>query len=131
MPLPDSIVAVLRDNDRFLVIKRGPEAAASGYWGPPSGRVEPGESQPQTVAREMREELGVDVVPREKVWECLTDDGTFRIHWWTADVRSTDFAPDPGEVSAVRWVTAAEFLQLDNTFRGDREFVTDVLPALP
>lgn len=78
----------------------------------------------------MREELGIDVTPRQKVWECLTDDGTFRLHWWTADVATTEFNPDPGEVAEIRWVTADEFLGLEGTFQGDRDFVTDVFHTL-
>lgn len=130
MGRPEAVVAVLRNSHRFLIIERGPQARAPGYWGPPSGRIEPGETQRQAVVREMREELGVDVSPVEKVWECDTDDGVFRIHWWTAAISSTDLTPDPGEVSAVRWVTPEDFLHLEATFKGDREFVRTVYPTL-
>jgi 8-oxo-dGTP diphosphatase len=102
----------------------------AGHWTPPSGRIEPGETQAQAVAREMREELGLDVEPLAKVWECPTDDGLYTLHWWTARAPGGELRLDPGEVSAARWVSAEEYLALDPIFEGDREFVANVLPEL-
>ncbi len=125
-----AIVVVLRDGDRVLVVQRGPEVARPGYWAPPSGRIEPGETQAQAVAREAREELGLDVRPRAKVWECPTDDGRYTLHWWTADVAGRELTPDPREVAEVRWVTPVEFQRLAPVFDDDRRFFRDVLPTL-
>ncbi|MQA95705.1 MAG: NUDIX domain-containing protein [Streptosporangiales bacterium] len=132
----EAIVAVLRRDDRVLVIRRGPEARRSGYWAPLSGKIEPGETQREAVVREVHEEVGLHVSPQAKVWESETDDGRFRLHWWTAEVGpgpATDAAVlhlDAGEVSEARWVTATEFLNMDPIFYGDREFFERVLPAL-
>ncbi|MQA27894.1 MAG: NUDIX domain-containing protein [Micromonosporaceae bacterium] len=127
---PEAIVAVLRRVGRVLVIKRGPEASRSGYWAPLSGRIEPGESQRDAVAREVREEVGLRVRPLAKVWECDTDDGGFLLHWWTAEVEPGDLVLDAGEVSEARWVTPEEFLGMEPTFAGDRDFFEKVLPLL-
>src|SRR5215475_10066544 len=127
----EAIVGVVLRGDRFVAIRRGPAVVYSGYWAPPSGRVEPGETQPEAVAREMAEELGLDVRPIAKVWECPTQDGNYTLHWWTA--RPNDerpLVPQPGEVSEARWVTAAEFLALEPGFDADREFVRTILPGL-
>ncbi|MFF4546342.1 NUDIX domain-containing protein [Streptomyces sp. NPDC001435] len=126
----DAIVAVLPRGDRVLVIRRGPAAERSGYWAPLSGRLEPGETQAEALVREVREEVGLVVTAGEKVWESVTDDGAFRLHWWTADPGTADPVPDPGEVADVRWVTAQEFLHLDPVFDGDREFFERILPQL-
>jgi len=126
---PEAVVVVIRREGRVLVIQRGPESRKSGYWSPPSGRVEAGESQAQTVIREMREELGLEVRPVSKIWESRTDDGTFLLHWWLAEENGGAITPHPGEVSRVIWVNAEEFLQLDRTFRGGREFFRSVLPT--
>lgn len=128
---PEAIVAVLVRDDRVLVIRRGPEAALSDYWAPLSGRIEPGESQQDAVVREVREEVGLRVVPLAKVWECDTDDGKYVLHWWTAEIASSGMLTlHPGEVAEARWVTAEEYLQLEPTFDGDHAFFTDVLPAI-
>ncbi|MFF5480649.1 NUDIX domain-containing protein [Streptomyces sp. NPDC012935] len=126
----EAIVAVLLRADRILAIRRGPAVARPGYWQPLSGKVEPGETQREAVVREVREEVGLTVAPMAKVWESETDDGRFRLHWWTANAETGDVVPDPGEVAEARWVTAEEFLSLDPVFEGDREFFERILPAL-
>lgn len=127
---PQAVVAVIRRDDRFLVIKRGPKAILSGYWAPPSGRVEVGETHQDTLVREVEEELGVRAKPVAKVWECPTEDTDFLLHWWTAQLDNYELRPDPNEVTDARWVTNDEFLDLEPTFAGDRYFVTEVLPTL-
>ncbi|MGW3122456.1 NUDIX domain-containing protein [Streptomyces sp. NPDC001107] len=130
MPQREAIVAVLRRNGRVLAIRRGPGVPRPGYWQPLSGKVEPGETQEQAVVREVREEVGLTVSPLAKVWESETDDGLFRLHWWTADATDGEVVPDPVEVAETRWVTPEEFLALTPVFDGDREFFERTLPGL-
>ena len=125
-----AIVALLTWSDKVLVIQRGPGTIFPGYWAPPSGRIEPGESHEDAVVREIHEELGIDALPLAKVWECPTDDGEFILHWWTATLSSRELHPDPDEVADAAWVTADEFLVLEPTFRGDREFFARVWPSI-
>lgn len=127
---PPAVIAVLRKDDRFLAIRRGPGVISPGWWTFPGGRIEPGESEEDALRREMREELGIDVTPVEKVWECDTDDGDFRLHWWAARTDAEELQLEPSEIEEARWVTPGEFLELEPTFAGDREFVTRVLPSL-
>ncbi|GAA2516714.1 NUDIX domain-containing protein [Streptomyces longisporus] len=130
MPKREAIVAVLRRGGRVLAIRRGPGVHRPGYWQPLSGKVEPGETQEQAVVREVREEVGLTVSPLAKVWESETDDGLFRLHWWTADATTGEIVPDPVEVAETRWVTPEEFLTLTPVFEGDREFFERILPGL-
>ncbi|MGQ0552850.1 MAG: NUDIX hydrolase [Planctomycetota bacterium] len=144
--LKQAIVAVVRRQGRVLVILRGPQARRAGHWGLLTGTIEPGEPQAAAVVREVREEVGLAVAAQAKVWESQTDDGAYQLHWWTvaelgaalrgehaahsADARPAPLTLAAGEVSEVRWVTAAEFLQLAPTFAGDRDFFARVLPTL-
>ena len=114
----------------MLVIQRGPKSVLPGYWAPLSGRIEPHESQEEAVVREVREEVGLSVTPLANVWECDTDDGSFHLHWWTAEAEPGELVPDPSEVNDARWVTPDEFLKLEPTFAGDRDFFVKVLPEL-
>ncbi|MGL5810663.1 MAG: NUDIX domain-containing protein [Nocardioides sp.] len=47
--------AVIRYDDRLLLVTDG------GYWYTPGGRMEPGETLPECVAREVQEETGTEV----------------------------------------------------------------------
>ena len=126
----EAIVAVLRRDGRVLAVLRGPTVSRPGYWQPLSGKVEPGETQEQALVREVHEEVGLTVSAGAKVWESETDDGSFRLHWWTADAADGEVVPDPVEVAEARWVTPEEFLALVPVFDGDREFFERILPDL-
>ncbi|MGY6025366.1 NUDIX domain-containing protein [Streptomyces spinosirectus] len=126
----EAIVAVVRREERVLVIQRGPLARWPGYWAPLSGRLEPGETQEEALIREVHEEVGLRIWPLAKVWESLTEDGAFRLHWWTAWAEQGDVVMHPGEVRDARWVTAQEFARLRPVFETDRVFFDHVLPQL-
>lgn len=126
----EAIVAVLRRAGRVLAVRRGPTVSRPGYWQPLSGKIEPGETQQEAVVREVFEEVGLTVTAGAKVWESQTDDGRFRLHWWTADADSGEVVPDAVEVAEARWVTPEAFLALDPVFDGDREFFERILPNL-
>jgi 8-oxo-dGTP diphosphatase len=125
-----AVIAVMRKDDRILAILRGPGVISPGWWTFPGGRIEPGESEEAALVREMSEELALAVTPVTKVWECDTDDGDFHLHWWTVRIDAGELDPEPSEIAETRWVTPAEFLQLEPTFVGDRDFVRRVLPTL-
>lgn len=127
---PQAVVAVIRRDDRCLVIKRGPKAVLSEYWAPPSGRIEVGETQTAALVREIEEELGLKATAVAKVWECPTDRGDLLLHWWTADPEPGELHVNSDEVAETRWVTPDEFLDLEPTFAGDREFFARILPTL-
>ncbi len=125
-----AVVAVLKNRERVLVVRRGPRSSWAGYWSPLSGKIEADENQKQALVREVSEEVGLRVRAIAKVWECRTDDGEFLLHWWTAEVTGGELTPDNEEVTDARWVRAADFLELEPTFAGDRAFFREVLPAL-
>jgi len=101
---PGAVVAVVTRDGEVLVIRRAAGVPRPGYWTPVSGRIQPGEGQPEAVAREVREEVGLRVTPRAKVWECDTDDGRFRLYWWLATAAPGDLSLDQAEVSDALWI---------------------------
>lgn len=131
MPLQrHAVVAVILREGHVLMVRRGPDAPMAGFWSPPSGRIEQGESQEAAVVREVREELGLVVRPVEKVWECPTHDGGYLLHWWLAEADLGEPRPDPREVSEVRWISPKEFAGLAPTFEAHAGFFEEILPML-
>ena len=56
------VAAVIeRPDGRFLLAQRPAGKVYAGYWEFPGGKVEPGEQLPAALARELHEELGIDV----------------------------------------------------------------------
>ena len=63
-PIVDVAVGVLLQPDgRFLLTSRPPGKVYAGYWEFPGGKLEPGESVQQALARELHEELGLHIEP--------------------------------------------------------------------
>ncbi len=59
-----SVSAVIFDRRRRLLLQ---QRSDGGQWGLPGGSVEIGESVADAVAREVREETGLDVAPRRLI----------------------------------------------------------------
>ena len=113
---------VIRRDGRFLLIRRAAQLeVAPGYWTPAGGRVEPGETQAQTVVRETAEEVGLEV--RAERWLCdmVSEDGRYRLSWWSAEWIAGDAHAASDEVDEVRWVTLEEMRALEPTFAADLE----------
>jgi ADP-ribose pyrophosphatase YjhB (NUDIX family) len=124
--------AVIKDAaGRLLLIRRGHEPGA-GLWSLPGGRIEPGETDQQAVAREILEETGLRVACGRLVGtaELPGLDGA------VADVRDYLATVTGGELAAgddaddVRWATAADLTRLPLT-NGLAEFLAarGVYPA--
>jgi 8-oxo-dGTP diphosphatase len=62
MPHPDA-------PERFLCQQRKEGGPRGLLWEFPGGKVEPGESEPEALARECREELGVELSVGRHLWE--------------------------------------------------------------
>lgn len=52
------VAAVVRRGDEILVTRRPDRPGRPGQWEFPGGKVEPGESEPEALRREIAEELG-------------------------------------------------------------------------
>lgn len=54
---------IYREDGRFLIAQRPLDGLLGGLWEFPGGKQESGETLPETLVREIREELGVEIRP--------------------------------------------------------------------
>ena len=126
--LPDPLevgIAVIRRPGEVLITQRFPGDSFGGYWEFPGGKIEAGETMVACVAREMREELGVEVAVEEPIGliEHPYPERTIRMHaylcrivsstpkalacadWqWVPPAALGDFSFPPASAPLIRWV---------------------------
>ncbi|MEU0130632.1 (deoxy)nucleoside triphosphate pyrophosphohydrolase [Streptomyces sp. NPDC006289] len=107
--MSDSVVvagAVCRGG-RLLAARRSAPPELAGRWELPGGKLEPGESGEQALVRELREELGVQAEPLERIpgeWPLKPG---YVLWVWT--VRLVSGEPSPLEDhDELRWLGADE-----------------------
>jgi 8-oxo-dGTP diphosphatase len=59
--------AMIEREGRYLITQRSPRASLPLLWEFPGGRVEPGESDEEALARELKEEMAIAVEVGERV----------------------------------------------------------------
>ncbi len=121
-----AVVAIVRRDERVLFVRRSPAArGAVGYWTPVSGRLEPGETEPQALRREVREEVGLEVEARAKVATIASRDGRYLLHFWTCTLLGGEARPVSDEVADLRWLRLDELHALAPVFEEDVRIVSD------
>ena len=105
------LAAVIRDGDRYLLCRRPRHKRHGGLWEFPGGKIEPGEGLLGAARREMKEELGLDVVAVGETLLSRRDPGSpFVIEFVPVQVRGT---PQALEHEEIRWVAAGEATGLE------------------
>jgi (d)CTP diphosphatase len=105
-----AVIGVSMRDQRFLVIRRSPNVLAPGKWCLPGGGVEPNESHPAALRRELREELGLEVEPGRLLWHDISPWET-PLYWWSVHVSlGAEIRLNVHEVSECCWRTAESLL---------------------
>ena len=108
MPFKASIevaAALVFDSDRLLIAQRPPGVHLEGLWEFPGGKREPGETYEACLLREIREELGCEVLvgPMLHEAEHAYPEKCVRIRFFQCQLVSG--IPEPLECAALRWVS--------------------------
>ena len=114
----------LEYDGRFVVLLRHAHKPDGNSWGLPGGKVEPGESDEQAIARELAEETGYSTKPGELellgVYHFTMPDGG-PVDYVTYRVRIDkphQVVIEASAHAAHKWVTAAECYAMPDAIRG-------------
>jgi mutator protein MutT len=105
------LAAVIERDGRVLITRRLEGSHLSGYWEFPGGKCDPGETHEACLARELREELGVQarIGPELLVTEHAYPEKTVRLHFRRCEI---DGEPRPLLNQQMRWVSRDELRAL-------------------
>jgi len=100
--------AVLQRGGRVLIARRPNRGLLGGMWEFPGGKLEPGESREDALAREIMEELGAGIQVGALLGEYKHAYTHFKVHLYAFYASLNGSEPVAFEASEVRWVTPGE-----------------------
>lgn len=129
-----SVVACILDADQRVLLTRRAIEPFRGQWVMPGGKIDPGESILAALHREVREEVGIEVVIEGliDVFEHLGVGATndhFVILYYRATPGSLELNPNHEECDAAHWV-GAEALAGYDLPPGTRHILGKIFPIL-
>lgn len=116
--------AIIRDGDKVLVCQRRRGAAFELKWEFPGGKVEDGEDPEACLARELREELGIEAIIGPEVYRTShrypNGFAVELLFYRVADFRGV---PENRAFESIRWTASADLPGFD-FLEADRELVS-------
>ena len=122
-PVVCVVAGALFDRERRVLIAQRPYGKhMAGRWEFPGGKVAAGETQPQALVRELREELGITVAASRPFMRLSHeyDDRVVELSLWIVDIFSGEPAGLDGQ--QLKWV-AVEALGKEDILEADAPFV--------
>ena len=106
------VAAVIVRDGKILAAQRD-YGKWKGYWEFPGGKIEPGETPPQALAREIREELAIGITIDRLLDTVEYDYPDFHLtmHCYICHI-SPEADPQQLEHLALRWLAARDLPQL-------------------
>ena len=105
------VAALIWDGERFLICQRPAHKARGLLWEFVGGKVEPGESKEQALARECREELAVTISVSEVFMEVDHDYPDLIVHLTLFNAAIIEGTPQMLEHNDICWITPEEIAQ--------------------
>lgn len=104
----DVVAALMWRGGRFLACQRPADKKRGLLWEFPGGKVEPGETMPEALQREIQEELGTEIEVVREVWQTdhVYPDLHIRLHLFNARLAGRE--PQRLEHAAFRWLKPDE-----------------------
>ena len=111
--MTEVVAALIWDGGRFLICQRPPHKARGLLWEFVGGKVEPGETKSQALARECREELDIELTVGEPFMEVTHAYPDITVHLTLFNARIAAGEPKLLEHVALAWIAPEQIPQYD------------------
>lgn len=130
---PKVVLALIEDDGEFLLIKRKVKERHL-LWAFPGGKTKPGETEEESMVREAKEEVTLDVEVVRKLLERKHPNTYVTVAYFYCRLKDSKSQAKIGEeyeIEQIDWVPAAEVLE---RFTSDvaveiRDFILSFIPA--
>ncbi len=119
--MTEVVAALIWENRKFLACQRPAHKARGLCWEFVGGKVEPGETKPEALKRECREELDVQIEVMDELMQLTHEYPDITVHLTFFRARIVKGEPNKLEHNDIRWITVDEipaytFCPADDTF---------------
>ncbi|MDD5085277.1 MAG: (deoxy)nucleoside triphosphate pyrophosphohydrolase [Candidatus Omnitrophica bacterium] len=108
-----SVAAVIKEGPRYLLAKRLHTSKLPDKWEFPGGKLRPGETVKETLRREIKEELDLEIEVGDIFFSSEAEQNGRFIHIDFCFAKRLSGEPRPVECADVRWVRPEEFSGYD------------------
>lgn len=121
--------AVISKGEQILISTRPPGKSMEGLWEFPGGKFKDGESPAECLRREIMEELYLDIIVLDRLFEISYDypDKQVKLFFFRCVQRNSSELPLPREGQEAVWISRSEIINY-NMLPADRPFA-EILSA--
>lgn len=109
-----AIIKVIKDNKPayLLISPKKDFGKYTGYYYPPGGHIDQGETEQEALIRELKEELNLNISPITKIAETKADIKDQVTYWWECKAQSTDIKIQESEIANYGYFTENDMKNL-------------------
>ena len=121
--------AVISKGEKVLLSTRPPGKSMEGLWEFPGGKFKDGESPAECLRREIMEELSLDIVVLDRLFEISYDypDKQVKLFFFRCVQKNPSEQPFPREGQTAAWASCSDIMNY-NMLPADRPFA-EILSA--
>ena len=107
------VAAIIKENNRYLIVQRNKNKHLGLKWEFPGGKVKSNESFKEALIREIKEELNINISVQKKIAEELYKDHKINVHLFSFLCIQLNDTIELREHEKMSWVEKKDFRKYD------------------